>query len=265
MSVKHLATAVTRKRLFARIQVVVLFWKFSRVRNSSKPPKDGAFICKGLQTSNYQTAKERPTTTSKTVTTTKESAVEVSTVKPSRTTRSRTTTRTTTQTTTTRRSTSTTTTATTLNDQFLTKTVSGHVCQAWNVQRPHRHKFGYVGSHNFCRNPENKPFGVWCYTTNPNVRWERCTQAGEYVMTEEEKATEFVSKTVSGRTCQAWNKQWPHKHGYTFTGNHNFCRNPTNYSRGNWCLTTDPRKKWELCKAGKLIKLQCHTVSQYEV
>ena len=212
---------------------------------------DGGFICKGLQTSDDQVEKELPTTTSKNATTTKESAV-----KPSKTSTRTTTTLRTTRTTTSPKIISTTTPVTTPNDQNLTKTVSGHVCQAWDSQRPHRHRYGSVGSHNFCRNPDNEPFGLWCYTTNPKVRWELCTsEVRGYKMTEEEKKTEFVSKTVSGRTCQLWNVQWPHKHGYGYTGNHNYCRNPSNRSSGSWCYTTDPKKRWENCKPGKLKKL----------
>ncbi len=28
--------------------------------------------------------------------------------------------------------------------------------------------------HNYCRNPDNEPEGAWCYTADPNVRWEYC-------------------------------------------------------------------------------------------
>ena len=119
-------------------------------KQNTHPLKDGGFICKGLRKSYGHKASKLPTTTRRTPR------------------------RTTTQTTTTTTET-TDTTKSEPSDQFLTKTVSGHSCQAWNVQWPHRHTFGYVGSHNFCRNPDNLTGGVWCYTTNPKVRWELCT------------------------------------------------------------------------------------------
>jgi len=60
-------------------------------------------------------------------------------------------------------------------------------------------------------------------------------------------------RTVSGRTCQAWASQSPHKHGmtkqrYPKAGlTNNYCRNPDG-ERSIWCYTTDPKKRWEWCK-----------------
>ena len=63
-----------------------------------------------------------------------------------------------------------------------------------------------------------------------------------------------ANKTKSGRTCQKWTVQWPHKHSRTpdryrgkGLGNHNYCRNPDGTSGGIWCYTTDRRKRWEYC------------------
>ena len=60
-------------------------------------------------------------------------------------------------------------------------TQSGHTCQPWSSQCPHRHhrtpnKFPELeNAGSACRNPGGQaPLGPWCYTTNPSVRWEYC-------------------------------------------------------------------------------------------
>ena len=57
-----------------------------------------------------------------------------------------------------------------------------------------------------------------------------------------------LSMTKSGRTCQRWDKQSPHRHVYKSTGKHNYCRNPSG-STTLWCYTTDSGKRWEYCSA----------------
>ncbi|XP_071115813.1 uncharacterized protein [Haliotis cracherodii] len=67
-------------------------------------------------------------------------------------------------------------------------TRSGKTCQRWDTQEPHSHnnnkdaKFAVpgfetpqtvTGSANYCRDPTREGF-VWCYTTNPDARWEKC-------------------------------------------------------------------------------------------
>ena len=60
-------------------------------------------------------------------------------------------------------------------------TNNGNLCQRWSSQKPHKHvqtpkKFPYDGlDSNFCRNP-NKAKSIWCYTTNPDKRWEYCDE-----------------------------------------------------------------------------------------
>ena len=62
-------------------------------------------------------------------------------------------------------------------------TVNGRTCQAWTSQSPHHHKNNkdhkfpdnsVADAVNYCRNPDNEPVGLWCYTTDPKVRWEAC-------------------------------------------------------------------------------------------
>ncbi|XP_078693730.1 uncharacterized protein LOC144923229 isoform X2 [Branchiostoma floridae x Branchiostoma belcheri] len=58
-------------------------------------------------------------------------------------------------------------------------TKTGRTCQRWDSQTPHEHErtpawypsSGLEG--NYCRNPDGEET-VWCYTTDPDERWELC-------------------------------------------------------------------------------------------
>ena len=68
-------------------------------------------------------------------------------------------------------------------------TLSGRTCQRWNDQHPHK-KYVLnvkkirrelclisempIGDHNFCRQPEIDGERAWCYTMDPDERWEYC-------------------------------------------------------------------------------------------
>ena len=60
-------------------------------------------------------------------------------------------------------------------------TRSGKTCQRWSEQTPHQFilpskQYPEIdGGHNYCRNPGSRaPDGPWCFTTDPNTRWEYC-------------------------------------------------------------------------------------------
>jgi len=72
-----------------------------------------------------------------------------------------------------------------------------------------------------------------------------------------------ISVTISGKTCQAWDKQTPHQHSrfkkYPNSGLvSNYCRNPDGEASA-WCYTTDPKKRWELCDVPHCPGVECCT------
>ena len=69
-----------------------------------------------------------------------------------------------------------------------------------------------------------------------------------------------LSVTISCKTCQRWDSQYPHKHTRNdpsaFPCEHledaaNYCRNPDNGPGGPWCYTTDRNKRWEHCEVNR--------------
>eukprot|EP00058_Branchiostoma_floridae_P014530 XP_002600018.1 hypothetical protein BRAFLDRAFT_212191 [Branchiostoma floridae] len=58
-------------------------------------------------------------------------------------------------------------------------TQPGKTCQRWDSQTPHEHTRTSSSfparrlEENYCRNPDGES-GVWCYTTDPNDRWDYC-------------------------------------------------------------------------------------------
>jgi integrin beta 3 len=65
--------------------------------------------------------------------------------------------------------------------------------------------------------------------------------------------------TKTGRKCQRWEDQKPHKHGHMsgwkvkYYGLHkDYCRNADNKLKTIWCYTTDPKMRLEECYAGDM-------------
>ncbi|XP_066269384.1 alpha-tectorin-like [Branchiostoma lanceolatum] len=65
-----------------------------------------------------------------------------------------------------------------------------------------------------------------------------------------------MSTTRSGRTCQRWDTQLPHKHSNSLL-KHNYCRNPGGTRDRPWCYTMDPSVRWEYCNISQCGKLYC--------
>eukprot|EP00746_Dinoflagellata_sp_MGD_P123671 gnl/MRDRNA2_/MRDRNA2_58293_c0_seq1.p1 gnl/MRDRNA2_/MRDRNA2_58293_c0~~gnl/MRDRNA2_/MRDRNA2_58293_c0_seq1.p1 ORF type:complete len:1441 (+),score=201.09 gnl/MRDRNA2_/MRDRNA2_58293_c0_seq1:112-4434(+) len=183
-------------------------------------------------------------------------------------------------------------------------TVSGKACQKWSLQNPHGHDYlppnwppGQIkesdglGDHNYCRKPAGIIGGssIWCYTTDPNTRWEYCEprKPGSVVMQTTttttmtlkaaagcnetlgaERGTEYrgcQNVTVTGKICQKWTLQYPQEHDYLIErfpngtvkttddglGDHNHCRNPKGAFQGTtiWCYTNESDVRWEYCNS----------------
>ncbi|XP_053572492.1 hepatocyte growth factor [Bombina bombina] len=141
-------------------------------------------------------------------------------------------------------------------------TKRGLACQSWNSMTPHDHNFlpsSYRGKdlkENYCRNPKEEEGGPWCFTKNPEVRHEVCDipfcSEVECMVCNGEHYRGPMDHTESGKECQRWDLQRPHKHSFTPERhpnkglNDNYCRNPDGKAKP-WCYTLDPATPWEFC------------------
>eukprot|EP00058_Branchiostoma_floridae_P015338 XP_002600826.1 hypothetical protein BRAFLDRAFT_75883 [Branchiostoma floridae] len=138
-------------------------------------------------------------------------------------------------------------------------TRSGKTCQRWDVDFPHSlfYKPDYFPElvENYCRNPAGHEGTIWCYTTDPDTRWDYCIHpACPFVCMGSSTGSDYrgnVSVTISGKTCQRWGVNFPHEHTYLPEEYpelvENYCRNPDEGEPGPWCYTTDPNTRWEFC------------------
>lgn len=71
-----------------------------------------------------------------------------------------------------------------------------------------------------------------------------------------------MSITVSGYSCQRWDRNWPHIKNAdasnednfpekSLTAAENYCRQPEDGEYAPWCYTTDLSKRWEYCDVKK--------------
>ncbi|KAM7402265.1 hypothetical protein PAMP_017519 [Pampus punctatissimus] len=150
---------------------------------------------------------------------------------------------------------------------FTTK--SGLTCQQWWSKFPHDHRWTPTATNglelNYCRNPDGDRIGPWCYTTDPERRYESCNipQCKDEVCItcNGEDYRGQVDHTVSGRECQRWDQQYPHQHIYQpekypdKSLDDNYCRNP-DASPVPWCYTTDPEVERESCEISKCTEVR---------
>ncbi|XP_042180172.1 hepatocyte growth factor-like protein [Oncorhynchus tshawytscha] len=145
---------------------------------------------------------------------------------------------------------------------FTTK--NGHTCQQWWSKFPHDHRWTPTATNglelNYCRNPDRDPIGPWCYTNDPERRYESCNiphcKDEVCITCNGEDYRGEVDHTVSGRECQRWDQQYPQQHIYQpekypdKSLDDNYCRNPDS-SPVPWCYTTDPDMERESCQISK--------------
>ncbi|XP_051283059.1 prothrombin [Dicentrarchus labrax] len=145
-------------------------------------------------------------------------------------------------------------------------TESGRQCQNWNHMFPHPIIREFNASEpnsnlheNFCRNPDNRPSGPWCFTKDPTVQKETCrvpkcgqefvaptlapqpTKSGDCLPNYGVDYIGELAVTLGGHTCL----QWTHPKAKALSLDKEFipeisldgnkCRNPDNDPEGPWC------------------------------
>ncbi|XP_053391368.1 plasminogen-like, partial [Mercenaria mercenaria] len=116
-------------------------------------------------------------------------------------------------------------------------------------------------SKDICESKNNRFIVNQSETAIPGCEGCTCCQRKD-CYTESKLYSGTWSRTLSGRTCQRWDTQFPHAHIYNTSQSfpmddsvseaQNFCRTPVliqlnQVSVQPWCLTTDPDTPWGVC------------------
>ena len=143
------------------------------------------------------------------------------------------------------------------------ETKHSYTCMRWDATSPHVPRAEVLqnltdSNHNYCRNPDNDPKGPWCYTTDPNKRFQYCNipscDAKECYNSGVNGYLGRKAVTKSGYTCQKWSSDSPHyPQRFPKAVNHNYCRLTTldDSDAEPWCYTTNPNVIWEACDIPK--------------
>ncbi len=118
-------------------------------------------------------------------------------------------------------------------------------CNPWNLYENTKDL-----EHNFYRNPDNDPKGVWCYTKKGQKIYPRKSDLLNFYEVVEEKGIHYngnINTTLTGRSCARWNDNSVHEHDVETSFQHNFCRNPNGEKDTIWCYTNDKEVPWEYC------------------
>ncbi|VDI82640.1 apolipoprotein(a) [Mytilus galloprovincialis] len=122
----------------------------------------------------------------------------------------------------------------------LSKTKYGKTCQRWDSSSPHSHTYHtYDNDENYCRNTLGDEPLPWCYTTDPNDRWDFCEIPHCHIQECVRSINGYdylgsKATTTQGKTC---------------------IKNEVCKGSGSgpfpWCYVDDPIVKWDTCDIAK--------------
>uniref|UniRef100_A0A3Q4M4M4 Kringle domain-containing protein n=1 Tax=Neolamprologus brichardi TaxID=32507 RepID=A0A3Q4M4M4_NEOBR len=106
----------------------------------------------------------------------------------------------------------------------ISTTENGFTCQLQHLCEFNKPFLDYfLDTSSYTLNPDGDP-RPWCFTTSPFKRWDscaipRCTAEPSTIVPEVDCVTGegvayrgTIAVTESGKTCQSWSAQVPHKH-----------------------------------------------------